>query len=201
MDHRLLAIDVLACLHRVHRSLLVPVVRRGDDHGIDVLPRQYLAVIARRKYVVAPHLFAVRQPSVIAVRDRNQLHSRDLDCPSRISLALNPRADQRNLNMVVGGYRLSRLTRRFCKHLQPGSSRCNTRGLQESSTIQTRHNKFDLFSRHKNGLSVSTKKLCHLGRAVQCDTNEEQRENTMTVMSTDASASINLNSMQSSTEA
>ena len=43
VDHRLLAVDVLARLHRVHGGLLMPVVGRGDDHGINVLARKNLA--------------------------------------------------------------------------------------------------------------------------------------------------------------
>ena len=43
--HWLLAVDVFARLHRVDRDLRVPVVRRGDDHGIDVLPLEELPVV------------------------------------------------------------------------------------------------------------------------------------------------------------
>ena len=42
MDHRLLAIDILAGLHGVHGDLLVPMVGRADDDGIDVFALQNL---------------------------------------------------------------------------------------------------------------------------------------------------------------
>ena len=46
MDHRLLAIDVFAGLHGVDGDLLVPVVGRADDDGIDVFAFQNLGVVA-----------------------------------------------------------------------------------------------------------------------------------------------------------
>ena len=49
LHHRLLAIDVLAGVEGVDADAGVPVVRRGDDDGIDVLARQDLAVVARRE--------------------------------------------------------------------------------------------------------------------------------------------------------
>src|SRR6185503_9322637 len=58
MDHRLFAIDILARLHRINGSLLVPVVRRADDDGIDVLARKNLVVVASGKRVGAPYLLA-----------------------------------------------------------------------------------------------------------------------------------------------
>ncbi len=78
MDHRLLAVHVLAGLHRIHRRLLVPVIRRADDHRVNVFARKNLVVVARRKDIVAPELLAAREPPVIAVRHRHQLHARHL---------------------------------------------------------------------------------------------------------------------------
>ena len=44
--HRLLQVDVLAGLAGVDRLQRVPVRRRGDDHRVDVLLREQLAVVA-----------------------------------------------------------------------------------------------------------------------------------------------------------
>jgi hypothetical protein len=102
MNHWLLAIHVLARLHRVDGSLLVPMVRGGDEDGVDVLARKDLAVIAGGENVVPPDLLAMREPAVIAVGDSNKFHARNLYGGLGVSLALNAGADERELNMIVG---------------------------------------------------------------------------------------------------
>ena len=42
---RLLQVDVLAVLHRGDRDQRVPVIRRADDDGVDVLVGEQLAVV------------------------------------------------------------------------------------------------------------------------------------------------------------
>ena len=41
----LFAVDVLACLHGVEHHLAMPVVGRGDHHGVDVHVGQQLAIV------------------------------------------------------------------------------------------------------------------------------------------------------------
>ena len=66
------------------------------------------AVIAGGKDVVAPEFLAVLEPAVVAIRDGNELHPGNLHRNLGISLALTTGADQRDLNMIVGRYRLGR---------------------------------------------------------------------------------------------
>ena len=40
VNHRLLAINVLPCLHGVHRNLLVPVIGSADDYRVYIFSRQ-----------------------------------------------------------------------------------------------------------------------------------------------------------------
>src|SRR5262249_45155015 len=117
-------------------DLLVPVIRSSNDHSIHILAGEDLAVVARGKNVVSPHLFAVFETSVVAIRNRDQLHSRNLQRRPRVSLALSARADQRNLDMIVR----RRLCRSFglrregmdvsCEHGGCGSLSC---GFQKAS--------------------------------------------------------------------
>ena len=102
MDHRLLAINVLAGFHGVHGDLFMPVVGRAYDDGIDVFALQDLAVVAGGKDIVAPEFLAVLQPAVVAIRDGDELHAGNLHCNLGVSLALATGADQRDLNMIVG---------------------------------------------------------------------------------------------------
>ena len=44
--HGLFRVDVLAGVHRIHRVILMPVVGRADQDGVDFLQFQQLAVIA-----------------------------------------------------------------------------------------------------------------------------------------------------------
>ena len=45
MAHGLFEVDVLAFVHRVERDAGVPVIRRGDNHGVHVRASQHFAVI------------------------------------------------------------------------------------------------------------------------------------------------------------
>ena len=115
MDHRLLAIDILARLHRIDRDLFVPVIRRADDDGVNILTRQNLFVVACREDVVAPEFLAVFEPPVVTVRHGDQLHARNLHRNLRVSLALTTGPDQRDLNVIVGRHRRCGLSLRRCK--------------------------------------------------------------------------------------
>jgi hypothetical protein len=78
------------------------VVRRTDNHGVDIFAGQNLVVVARGKDIVAPDLLAVRQPSVVAIGHGHQLDTGNLDRNLRVSLSLPACANQRYLNVVVG---------------------------------------------------------------------------------------------------
>jgi hypothetical protein len=45
--HRFLQIDVLARGHRIDCHLRVPVVRRADEHRIDVIAREQFAIVQK----------------------------------------------------------------------------------------------------------------------------------------------------------
>jgi hypothetical protein len=67
------------------------------------------AVVAGGKDVVAPEFLAVLEPAVVTIRHGNELHPGNLRRRNLgISLALATGADQRDLNMIVGRYRLGR---------------------------------------------------------------------------------------------
>jgi len=101
LDHRLLDVHVLARLHRVDRHRHVPVIRRRDDDGIDIRPRQHFPVVARREEVSAPELFREREPSFVDVGNRHQLDARRLQRRAHVLLAANARADRGKANPVV----------------------------------------------------------------------------------------------------
>ena len=95
MDHRLLAIDILARLHRIHRDLLVPMVGSSDDDGVDIFALQDLGVVAGGKNIVAPEFLAVLEPAVITIGHGNKLDPGNLHRDLGISLALTTGTDQR----------------------------------------------------------------------------------------------------------
>ncbi len=108
MNHRLFEIDILASLHRIDCSLLVPMVRRGDQDGIDVVPGKDLTVIASREEIGAPQLFGVGKAAIVAVGHGDQLHAGNLQRGASVPLALDAGADQCELDDVIGRFRLWR---------------------------------------------------------------------------------------------
>ena len=63
--HRLFAIDVLACLRGVDCLQRVPVVRRGDDHRVNVWPGQQLAVVVDARAMAIGSRAALRRADVV----------------------------------------------------------------------------------------------------------------------------------------
>ena len=126
MDHRLLAIDVLAGFHGVDGNPLVPVVRCGDNDRIDIFTGQNFLVIARRKDVIAPEFLTVSEPSVVAVSHRDDLYARHLRRDLGVSLPLNPGSDECELNMIVSRHRagISSLSRRERMYLRREKAGC-----------------------------------------------------------------------------
>ena len=53
----------------------MPVVRGGDDDGVDVFAREHFAVIAGGEDVAAPLFFRASQPAFVNVAHRNELRA------------------------------------------------------------------------------------------------------------------------------
>ena len=53
------------------------MVGRADDHGIDILARQHLAIIARGRRCSSVDFFGVREAAVVDIADRHQFHAGD----------------------------------------------------------------------------------------------------------------------------
>ena len=135
MDHRLFQINVLAGLHRVDRRGLMPVVRGRDQHGIDILARQNLAVVACCKHILSPQLFAVGQTAVVAVSSGNQLDARHLNRDAGIVLSLDAGSDKGKLDVIVRRARRRGLRQ---QRFQLGGGCGQRRCLYELSAIQHR---------------------------------------------------------------
>ena len=73
LHHRLFDVDILAGGQRFGGDPGVPVVRRCDDHRIDVLAREHLAVVARGEQMVAEALLSPVEPPLVNVRGRDHI--------------------------------------------------------------------------------------------------------------------------------
>ena len=104
LDHvhadRLLHVDVGAGLDgRDHRQG-VPVVGRGDQHDVEVLLLEHLAVVAvgarllLRGLARGDHLGGLGQHLLVHVAQRDDLDRRDLDQAEQVALAVPAAADQ-----------------------------------------------------------------------------------------------------------
>ncbi len=102
VDHGLFEIDVFACAHRVYGGLLVPVVGRGDDDGVDVFAGQDLFVVAGGEEIVAPELFGAGEAAVVAVGYGDELDAGDTEGSGSVSLALDSGANEGELDVIVG---------------------------------------------------------------------------------------------------
>ena len=103
MDHGFFAIDVLACIERVDGNLFMPVIRCGDDHGIDVFSVKDIFIMFGSKDIIAPLFPGGIQPACIKVAYGNQFYTRHLQGGIGIVRAHATCSDQRNLEIVVGG--------------------------------------------------------------------------------------------------
>ena len=101
MNHRLFAIHIFAGMHCVDGDLLMPVIRRGHNHGVNVFASENLFIVHRGKDIVPPQFLAMVTPSLVGVANRNQLDSGNLHCSLRNPLAPNTRTDQCKLNRVI----------------------------------------------------------------------------------------------------
>ena len=113
LDHvhadRLLHVDVGAGLDgRDHRQG-VPVVGRGDQHDVEVLLLEHLAVVAvgarllLRRLARGDHLGGLGQHPLVDVAQRDDLDRRHLDQAEQVALAVPAAADQADaLRLDIG---------------------------------------------------------------------------------------------------
>src|SRR5688572_4288674 len=71
MRERLFAINMLAALHRVDGNPAVPVVRGGDQHSLNILSFEQLAVI--QIAFGLGDVLCTRQPALVHIADRYDL--------------------------------------------------------------------------------------------------------------------------------
>ena len=97
---RFLAIDIRARFHRGDGVQRVPMVRRADQHDVEVLLLEHLAVIAVSARLffgllaLAGDLDGLGQHVFVRIADRDDLDRRDLNEPPQIALAVPAGADQ-----------------------------------------------------------------------------------------------------------
>ncbi len=97
---RLLHINIRARLDRGDHRQGVPMIRRGDEHNVEVFLLEHLAIVgigARlllRDLPSGDHVRGVGEHLLIDVAQRNDLDRRDLDQAKQISLAIPPAADE-----------------------------------------------------------------------------------------------------------
>ena len=125
LHHRLLAVNVLTCLHRGDRNVRVPVVRGSDDDGIDVLAGEHFPIVASGKEPVSVDFAGARQPAVIKVADRDQLDTRNRLRVVGIAHTHSAETDGCDTNAVVG--RSVLLRRRESGHGQTGPEKIASR--------------------------------------------------------------------------
>ncbi len=104
LHDRLLAVDVFARFHGVDRHAGVPMVGRGNDDGVDVLPRQHFFVFAGGKEILAVDFLRFLRPAIIDVANRDKLDTRNGRCRAAIPLPHNAEADAGYLNVAVRGH-------------------------------------------------------------------------------------------------
>ena len=110
-DHRLLAVDGLARLHRVDRHPGVPVVGHADQHGVDVLAGEDLAIVDIGLDLAAEDLLGVRSPALVQVGGGDQLDAGHLERRLGVDEADDAHADRGDPDAVVRPGRLRRLDR------------------------------------------------------------------------------------------
>ena len=66
VGHRFFAIHMFARFHSVHRNLRVPMIRRSDQHGVDVLSFEQPPVI--EKALAAADVLRTREAPLINIR-------------------------------------------------------------------------------------------------------------------------------------
>ena len=75
---RLLAVHVLARLHRLNGHERMPVFRRSDRHGVNIRPRKEFAEVLRRQTPLCAGLGVNRLADLLGLRTANVAHRHDL---------------------------------------------------------------------------------------------------------------------------
>ncbi len=105
VGHRLFDVDVLAGGHRVERDALVPVIGRGDHHGLDVLVVEHAPIVSARLDGRSEQLFRAIEVSVVEIADFDDARVGDLLGGADEDFAANADADEADADGVVGAER------------------------------------------------------------------------------------------------
>ncbi len=138
---RLLDVDVLAGLARPNGHERVPVVRRGDRHGIDVLIVERFANVLDLLRLVGP-LLLVDLGEVLRVRARvgidevGELDVVHAEVGARVGMAATVQPGDGDANPIVGAEHSARRLR--AADDERGAERSGTGGFQKLTTRGTR---------------------------------------------------------------
>ena len=162
---RLLDVDVLAGGDRIHGLLRVPVIRRPDQHGIDVLAVEDAAVVAddveleRLARRVHPRI----QLRLVHLARRNPLHARLARERVEDAAGAIAAADHRHANPVVGALdaedRPRRRNRqgggRSLQELAPAFHRCISLSVGVPPSPRLRRTSWSLRPGNSSGFQVA----------------------------------------------
>ena len=98
--HGLFDVDVFAGREGVKDDLLVPVVRRGDDDGVNVFVIEYGAIVANGLDAIAELFFGALQAAVVEIGDGNSFGSRDGQELINQLFAANAAADESEADSI-----------------------------------------------------------------------------------------------------
>ena len=135
--HRLFLVDVLARLDRGDEVKRMQVLRRGDQHGVDRLVVEQLAIVAVGRRPRRDRLGLVEPPGV-DVGDRRRLDVRAADRGLQDLLAAPAGADQAEPDAIVGPPNPApgRRRRGRCRAGHRGAGRSTDHRPQESATAR-----------------------------------------------------------------
>jgi hypothetical protein len=125
-------------VYGVDCGLLVPVIGRGDEDGVDIFSSENLAVVAGDEEIGAPELFCVGEAAVVTVCYCDEFDTWDLEGCAGVALTLNACTDEGQLDVVIGRVGRCRCCLRQ-KRVQAGCS-CGdgcrlSSGLEEGPAI------------------------------------------------------------------
>src|SRR5262249_32042875 len=100
-DHRLFAVNRLAGLHGIDRHPRVPVSGNKDQDGVDVFPRQDLAIVDIGLDLVTEDFLGMRAPALVEIGGSNELDAGNLERTRRIDEADDPHADRGDLKALI----------------------------------------------------------------------------------------------------
>ena len=107
--HRLLDVNMLAGCHGVDRNLSVPVVGGGDEHGVDVIAFEQLAVV--HVAVALANVLSARDAALVDIADGQHLDIvlvAALDQAADVAGAHAADADHAHVDAVIGAQYLGR---------------------------------------------------------------------------------------------